>query len=163
MDANSLIIYQGWISILCFSSRMGKVPSSNRFAYLWVVFPAGSYLEAISIKDCQHLFPDVLGFFEGSGLDVVIPTPDVGVLVCLPVLVDCEKGKVISFWLIELCSFLISYTLLVLGSIKNSLHRQHRNNRNNFITTSQVNWSQKHFTQIRIQWELRHLPSKPSE
>jgi hypothetical protein len=56
---------------------MSKIPSSDGFADSGVVFPTGSYFKAISIKDSEHLFPDVLCFLKRSGLDVVITAPNI--------------------------------------------------------------------------------------
>ena len=115
--ADSFIAFSG-----VFSRTMVEESRADRLAYLGVVLQfkttARDNWQSESIHDCDELFSNILATFHGSCLNKVLVAPLVLEAMHLPCLINCQHGKVITVFVIELCSFLVGKLLFLPWSVE---------------------------------------------
>ena len=73
-----------------------------------------------------------------------------------PGLIDCQHGQMVTVFVVELGSLLISYLLLFSRSVEHILHRQHAHDCQNLLRAPKIYRCQYHLAQLWLNWELCH-------
>jgi hypothetical protein len=83
-------------------------------------------------------------------MQIVLIAPRVGELVVFPSFVYREEHQMISLRLVKFGSLLVGLGSLVLRAIKERLHREHRNDRQHFLSTRKIHRRQQNLGQVGV-------------
>lgn len=137
MNVNCVVINDSLIPFRAiFLCSMREEPCTERFPDFSVILHARGDGQMVAIHNTNQLFPDILCSLDCSRINEVLVTPNIREVISLPSFIHCQQWQMISILMIELLSPLIRLLLLILRWEEDILHREHRDDRGNFIWTS---------------------------